>query len=106
MQADFDPELLFHTPLVDPIEKSNRKLISTNPKCREKYVTIIKKHFKENTIQQRVKSLAQDMTAEVLPLSILIDCYEALDKKITQLMLVAEKKCHKATPGHAWSLQL
>eukprot|EP00957_Ditylum_brightwellii_P135358 10321052-Ditylum_brightwellii.AAC.1 len=46
------------------------------------------------------------MTAEVLPLPILINRYEALDKKISQLMLAAEKKCQKATPGHAWSLQL
>eukprot|EP00957_Ditylum_brightwellii_P208598 15358183-Ditylum_brightwellii.AAC.1 len=87
------------------LDTASRKLISTNPQARKKYIKLLQSMFKAHNIFTRVDNLRMNMLSADNPLSFLEE-YENLDKQITEMMLSSERRCRQASSGYAWSLKL
>ena len=81
-----------------------RKLIMSNPKAVEKYMTLVVDKFEKQNIFKRSAKLLQRVNQGHTDLSSIMRQYEALDKEVFGICSKAEQKCKPTIAGrYEWS---
>eukprot|EP00957_Ditylum_brightwellii_P128923 9834773-Ditylum_brightwellii.AAC.1 len=60
--ADFDTDL-------NPMDQSNRGLLSDNPKQHKKYLDLLYNYFQTHNIEERIKKLSKDLEKKSISLT-------------------------------------
>eukprot|EP00957_Ditylum_brightwellii_P139506 10632453-Ditylum_brightwellii.AAC.1 len=79
--TDFDKEILLLGQVNNLIDWSSRNLITSNPKCRDRYVNILNEVFDCNNICARVEKLYTDIKHTNISTTTAIEQHEQIDKK-------------------------
>eukprot|EP00957_Ditylum_brightwellii_P008673 658423-Ditylum_brightwellii.AAC.1 len=79
----------------NPLDTAQRNLVPNNPACRDKYVNLLSKLFKEHKIYGKVADVNNKVLTGAISAADATDIYERSDSQITQFMLGAEKQCRK-----------
>ena len=108
--VDLDAERLFGDHIPDITRSSFRHFNTNNIKQTEFYLTELRRHFSNNKIFEKVKRLQTSLHNNTDAISInhvVAEC-KSLEKKITQLMLAAERAITRGhyTVSYWWSRKL
>jgi Endonuclease/Exonuclease/phosphatase family./Reverse transcriptase (RNA-dependent DNA polymerase). len=95
--CDIPIEFLLGYNMQHPAHPQARRLKTTDPRIKKKYISLLHTALRNNNIYEKFDSMYQSMQVSVLPTDLLK--YEELDTIITTAMQEAERKCRKLRTG-------
>jgi hypothetical protein len=95
--CDIPAEFILGYQMQHPAHPKARRLKTTDPKVRKKYVQHLDRLLKEQKVYVQLEQLWKDMQNRVLPTDILH--FEEVHEIITNAMMVEERSCRKLKTG-------